>query len=300
MYPSICGGVGNLLRRLVRNGGLTNSKNPKEHIDAKTVIEQIHQEFFTSNCKYLILSDEALSNFSIDEWRTLGQLFDWDSIDVELAFTIREPYSFTLSVIQQCLKSGDKNLDALYSNPPLYSIDRVTDRSAFAFGSTKKSLIPFESLCSSNLTFTDEFLLMTGIHLSSTVKLKDYKNERAKNTSMSQQAAWILDAIRQKEIPSDIEVSMWKNKSQGLCRKINGDKFTVPRACAERIRLYSKNEANTFNKILGDNFYELNKYESKIGLHCEDIRLDKALRDSIADIFYDQIASDIYYSVSHS
>ncbi len=299
LYPSFCDGVGDTLRRMIRHGQVTSPRAGGETYDVEQVVEGVLNEFMESPCQYAIISDEALSNFSIKDWQRLGLLFQ--SVKVHLVFTVRDPYAHTVSVIQQCLKSGVKNLSEHYKKPRFYPLENLIERARYGFPYVSISVVSFEVLCRSNSTILESFLSESGLELAGFRDITEGHGAIvARNSSMTQQGAWTLDALNRLECPDGVSELRWTALCHQLCGKLGGSKFTVTRACSEIIIDYAKHESQSLNEFLGGQIYDPRQYNFNKIVPCEELWFEAEYFDSIARCFHEQIEKEFKLRASHS
>ena len=200
----------------------------------KQYLDAVEQEFAQKNWSTLIISAEGLSNHSAD---SLKSLLDWITSYVarwKVMIVIREPISYTGSVIQQHLKGGE-TLEELFTSPPLPSFRGRISNAMKAFGSGNLDVYRFEDAVSTSIGVVGTFAKHAGLPDSAISHL----NEAAvvQNESLSLKAALILDSLnRHRPFFKNGERSKQRHGRELIyLEQIKGQKFDIPLEVKDRI-----------------------------------------------------------------
>jgi len=229
----------------------------------KTTIMEIESQIKKFSGNTLFFSAESISSNKYNEQalhRIRSFFTEITNHDVELGIlmSIRNPYKFYPSIIQQQLKGGmnlsiafDKWLDLCADY-----FQNITLRFERIFGKDQVKIVRFEDFIKSEEGLVGATLKHAGLQKSFVTQSVFTKTKRS-NPSMSQEASWILSNINE-DIPKIVGSTANPERKKFKIRRvleIPGQRFQLP---PERLKLIVEKSKEDLDWVCDR--YDLKKY----------------------------------------
>lgn len=189
----------------------------------------------------LVLSAEGVSNLSR---QSLGKLKSWaEQFATEwiVLICVRDPLTYTRSVIQQLLKGGE-TLHELYERLPLPDFQGKINNAMAVFGKDRLQVFSMHAAATSRGGLVGHFAGVLG--LSETLIRDLCAGSNRENESMSQEAVLVLDSLNRlvPMFPSGGGVRVNSGRQLDIISRIRGSKFELPPEVRARVVAESAND----------------------------------------------------------
>jgi len=197
-----------------------------------TCLQQLAAGFAATTAQDLLISAESVCNFKDVDARALAEWCRGIAESVKVIACVRHPEHALASEIQQRLRVGAR-LENLYQAPPFKRLRALFEMFEANFGGENIICYSFHRALENPRGLTSEFLRQLGIDSAT-----DFSEQKAENSSISAEAAQLLDALNQavpQFIAGQANPERQRYSIQPLL-SVPGGKYTVPQAVRERVR----------------------------------------------------------------
>ncbi|MCA8883423.1 MAG: hypothetical protein KDA50_06715 [Rhodobacteraceae bacterium] len=204
----------------------------------------------------VLFSAEGMSNLAAPE---LEKFRDWAlsfAEELSVFYILRNPISYTTSVIQQHLKGGDV-LEHMFKKLPLPNIKGRLTGSIRAFGRENVAAYVFEELVSNEGGVVAGFLDIVGLR-DGTTRDAIVSQQNFDNQSLSHEAALILSSLNRQR-PAFVNGRLGPYRAMNelpTISAIRGDKFRLPPDVAARVLDESRPDIDWVRETFGINAYD--------------------------------------------
>ncbi len=209
--------------------------------------EKLEEGFAGSGASTLLLSAESVCNFSDCDMAALAQWTACLAESVRVIACVRHPVHALSSEIQQRLRVGAR-LENLYRKPPYKRLRELFGRVEAQFGRENITAYSFHRALENPGGLGSEFFRQLGVESG-----ESFTSRRTENSSISQEAALLLDALNRK-VPQFIEGRANPERRRYSIQpllSVPGPKYRVPAEVVERAAQASHDEVTWIAETYG-------------------------------------------------
>lgn len=222
---------------------------------AADIRDTLEQEIRSASPEIVLFSAEGMSNLSAVE---LAKFRDWVlsfADELSVFYILRNPISYSTSVIQQHLKGGDV-LEDMFKALPLPNVKGRLNASIQAFGRENVAAYVFEDLVRGDGGIVAGFLDIVGLTEGS-VRDAIVSQENFDNQSLSHEAALILSSLNRQR-PAFVNGKLGPFRAMNELQTIaaiRGDKFRLPPDVEARVLESSRDDIAWIHETFGITSY---------------------------------------------
>lgn len=196
--------------------------------------EALEQEIHSAPWHTLVLSAEGVSNLHRESLQGLHTWMGQFADDWTVLFCVRDPLSYTRSVIQQLMKGGDR-LEDLYRNLPLPNMRGKIGNAIAVFGRDRVKVFGMREATSGPGGLVGHFADLIGLGEASRRRL--VTESRVANESMSFEAVLVLDSLNRKfpMFPADGSPRKRSGRELASVLRIRGSRYELPEDVRRRV-----------------------------------------------------------------
>lgn len=200
--------------------------------------QRLERSFAASEAGSLLLSAESVCNFKPCDLASLSQWASSLADRVRVIACVRHPVHALSSEIQQRLRVGAR-LENLYRSPPYKRLRSLFEEMEKHFGRDHITAYSFHRALENPSGLTSEFFRQLGTETGD-----DFRSRREENTSISAEAALMLDALNQAVPQFRDGVANPERRQYSIQRLLGipGPRYRVPGEVVEKARRASGDE----------------------------------------------------------
>lgn len=182
----------------------------------------------------LVLSAEGVSNLHRESLQGLRSWMGQFAEDWMVLFCLRDPLSYTRSVIQQLMKGGDR-LEELYRNLPLPNMRGKIGNAIAVFGRDRVEVFAMRDAIHGPGGLVGHFADVLGF--SEPARQRLVADSVVANESMSHEAVLVLDSLNRKfpMFPADGSPRKRSGRELGCVLRIRGSRYELPEEVRHRV-----------------------------------------------------------------
>lgn len=223
--PDPKGHITNKIAGLSAESALANAQRFQRTLEA---------EISRSTWSTLVLSAEGVSNMPRESLHKLKSWAEQFATEWTVLICVRDPLTYTRSVIQQLIKGGDV-LHELYERLPLPNFQGKINNAIAVFGKDRLHVFSMRAAASSADGLVGHFAGIIGLSEALTRDLCAVSSRD--NESMSQEAALVLDSLNRQVpmFPANGDARRRSGRELAFIERIRGSRFELPPQVRARV-----------------------------------------------------------------